>query len=192
MTLERGGTAKPALTVTFWGTRGSIATPGPDTCRFGGNTPCVEVVADDGRRYILDAGTGIRPLGEALVAEGKQVDVDLFLTHFHWDHIQGLPFFEPTRETNARIRIHAPPQGSASPSALLTLQMEEAFFPLQFGELPGIEDVRSTSRVPLTLGGVTIDSMKVCHPSETVGYRVRNRERTLVYIPDNELSPAES
>lgn len=177
-----------SLTVTFWGTRGSIATPGPDTIRFGGNTACLDVQAANGRHYILDAGTGIRALGAALMTSVGPIEADLFLTHFHWDHIQGLPFFAPAGESSARIRLHAPQQHSSSPAALLTLQMEEAFFPVPFGELWGVETVLPLEEMPWTDGTVTVEAIKVCHPSETVGYRVKKDGATLVYIPDNEVA----
>lgn len=188
MTSKTAPPLTESLAVTFWGTRGSIATPGPDTLRFGGNTACLDVRAANGRRYILDAGTGIRGLGSALMQSVGPIEADLFLTHFHWDHIQGLPFFAPAGEPSARIRLHAPQQRSSSPAALLIVQMEEAFFPVQFGELRGIEGVLPIDNMPWTDGTVTVDAIKVCHPSETVGYRVREHGATLVYIPDNELA----
>ena len=85
------------LTVRFWGTRGSIPSPGPATVRYGGNTPCVELRTEEGRLVILDAGTGIRELGRSLLeqANGEAIEGDIFLTHAHWDHIQGIPFFAP-------------------------------------------------------------------------------------------------
>src|SRR5690625_2462110 len=102
---ERGA----ALRVTCWGTRGSIPSPGPATTRYGGNTSCLEVRAG-GRLLIFDAGTGIRGLGQRLAASADPVEADLFLTHFHWDHIQGLPFFAPLYDARTRLRIHGAPQ----------------------------------------------------------------------------------
>src|SRR5688500_4243015 len=92
--------------VTFWGTRGSIPTPGPQTARYGGNTPCISVSSSDGRLVMLDAGSGLRPLGHELMKQRNgSLSADILLSHTHWDHIQGLPFFKPlsSRETSVCI-----------------------------------------------------------------------------------------
>lgn len=175
------------LSVMFWGTRGSIPAPGPATLRFGGNTACLEVVAKGAHHYIFDAGTGIRGLGHELLATGPTVEVDIFLTHFHWDHIQGIPFFGPLQRPDARIRIHAPPQESGSPADLLEAQMAGAFFPVPFSGLPAQISLLEAGRAPWSDGIVTVDSLRAHHPSNTVGYRVRSGSATLIYFPDNEL-----
>ena len=97
------------MKVKFWGTRGSIAVPGKDTTRFGGNTTCVEINLESGLRILIDSGTGIRPLGEELLANGESLDIHLLITHIHWDHITGFPFFAPIFRPEARITIDGYP-----------------------------------------------------------------------------------
>src|SRR5712691_6822662 len=105
---RRGKIMTTAMTLQFWGVRGSIPTPGPTTVRYGGNTVSVEVITADGTLIILDAGTGIRPLGDRLVAAGALPDpIHLFVTHGHWDHIMGAPFFAPLYRKDCRVVVHA-------------------------------------------------------------------------------------
>jgi phosphoribosyl 1,2-cyclic phosphodiesterase len=183
------------LTVRFWGTRGSIPTPGPSTARYGGNTACVEVRSSDGSLLILDAGTGIRGLGRALVeaAGGAPITGDIFLSHTHWDHIQGLPFFEPLYRNGNRFRIWSAPESSGSVARALREQMSPAVFPVALGEVEGMLDFRALCGEH-SGPGYTIDSFPLRHPGGALGYRIRDNEsrRTrLVYISDNELGDAD-
>jgi phosphoribosyl 1,2-cyclic phosphodiesterase len=175
------------LAITFWGTRGSIPSPGASMARFGGNTSCLEVCASDGSRCILDAGTGIRELGLAMQADSAPPHVDLLLTHFHWDHIQGLPFFAPAHAKDSTVRIHAPSQEHIAPAELLARQMAIPFFPVPFDALEGIKEVITHNEAEWTAQSFSVRTMKVCHPSPTVGYRIESGGATLVYIPDNEI-----
>src|SRR5262245_60567249 len=118
-----------AYTVTFWGTRGSIPTPGAHTARYGGNTPCVAVEGPGGQLVILDAGTGIRALGLQLGQNGG-VHAEILLSHTHWDHIQGLPYFKPFFAPGNRVRIWGSAQGKTSLESILHLQMDPAVFPI--------------------------------------------------------------
>jgi phosphoribosyl 1,2-cyclic phosphodiesterase len=181
-------TSTVALEVTFWGTRGSIPSPGESTVRFGGNTPCLEVRGPNGQLCILDAGTGIRALGLALLEDGAPVDTDLFLTHFHWDHIQGLPFFAPAHTRSARIRIHTPAQKRTSAAEVLAAQMTAPYFPVPFSELYGVERVVEHDVAEWTTGSFVVRATRTCHPSRTFGYRITSGGVALVYIPDNEIS----
>ncbi|MCX6927296.1 MAG: response regulator, partial [Verrucomicrobia bacterium] len=123
--------------VKFWGVRGSIATPGPTTVQYGGNTSCVEVRAD-GQIIILDAGTGIRLLGRQLAAEfeSQPLDLTLLLTHTHWDHIQGLPFFLPVYKPQNRLHILGYEGARHGLEVVLAGQMESPFFPIGLREVP--------------------------------------------------------
>jgi phosphoribosyl 1,2-cyclic phosphodiesterase len=172
--------------VTCWGTRGSIPAPGPETVGFGGNTPCLEIRCAAGRSYILDAGTGIRALGSRLAEDGP-TDVDLFLTHFHWDHIQGLPFFRPLHDPAARIRIHGPSQDGRDVETLLRAQMAPEFFPVPYSRVAATLSFHHVTDEPWTDGVAEVAAHRVRHAGYTCGYRVRCNGVMVGYVPDNEL-----
>ena len=134
-TMVDAGKERSVIEAACWGTRGSIASPGPDTVRFGGNTPCLEVRLRDGRRFIFDAGTGIRPLGVSMMDEAGTPNAVVFITHFHWDHIQGFPFFLPLYVPDASLRIIGPDQAKADIQELFATQMASINFPVPFAEL---------------------------------------------------------
>lgn len=184
-------TETPALRVTCWGTRGSIPVPGPDTLRFGGNTSCVEVRAG-GRRYVLDAGSGVRAQGRRMEAEGGPVNADVFVTHYHWDHIQGFPFWAGLYSEGARVRVHGPRSGGATAAGALTGQMSGAYYPVTLDMLPAaVEFADVAEGEPWTDGAVEIEAFPARHSGVTYAYRVRARGATLVYAPDNELGGAD-
>lgn len=181
---------RSTLRVRLWGTRGSLPTPGRATTKYGGNTSSVEIEAG-GVRLLFDAGSGIRALGEHLSGDGK-VDADLFLTHFHWDHIQGLPFFSPLYRADSRLGIHGPPQEGASLSALIAGVMAPVYFPVPYEAIAAqveYDDVREDD--PWERNGVSVRALRVRHPSFTVGYRVSTGGVNVVYMPDNELRGAD-
>lgn len=177
----------------FWGVRGSVPSPGPRTARYGGNTPCVEVRGPDGDLVILDAGTGLREFGKQLV-DGP-VDVRIFLTHGHWDHIQGLPFFAPLFQSGSRITIHGPTPAAGSGGLVRAIdeQMSAVVFPVSLTEAGARVDCRefSSDDGRFEGPGYEIATMPVQHPGGAVGYRFstrdRGEDRTFVYVSDNEL-----
>ncbi|HUF50105.1 MAG TPA: MBL fold metallo-hydrolase [Longimicrobiales bacterium] len=179
--------AQPALRVRCWGTRGSLPSPGPATVRFGGNTSCVELQGAAGERLIFDAGSGIRPLGESLAARGRDGDTDLFLTHFHWDHIQGLPFYGPIYDPRAAVRIHGPRQGTADVQSLVAGQMGPIYFPVPFDALEARLEFHHVNGDTYERGSLTVSSHRVRHPNHTYGYRVDAGGAAIAYVPDNEL-----
>ena len=174
------------MTVRCWGTRGSVPSPGHATARYGGNTSCVEVEAGD-LRFILDAGTGIRLLGEKLSSEGTTKRASILLSHFHWDHIQGFPFFAPAYDPGFELRIIAPAQEGIDIEALLRRQMGPVHFPIPYDALSADITFNQLNEGSWEHEGVLIHSMRVRHTSFTVGYRVEAYGCTVVFIPDNEL-----
>jgi phosphoribosyl 1,2-cyclic phosphodiesterase len=175
-----------ALSLVCWGTRGSVPSPGPDTVRYGGNTSCVEVRVGDGRSLIFDAGTGIVPLARHLseTAAGRQVE--LFLTHFHWDHIQGLPFMALLRDAAASIRIHGESRDDAGIQDLLAAQMRAPYFPIEWHDLPARMSYHSLDARPWTEDGLTVTPFRVRHPGHTYGFRIGYAGVSVVFVPDNE------
>jgi phosphoribosyl 1,2-cyclic phosphodiesterase len=178
--------ADTELHIRCWGTRGSLPTPGRATAGYGGNTSCVEV-RYGARCLILDAGSGIHALGERFTAQNGAVDADLFLTHFHWDHIQGLPFFAPLYDPRSRLRVHGSTQAGVGIETLLAGQMGSAYFPLPYDALAAQLEFAHWQQEPWTRAGVEISALRLRHPGETLGYRIRTAAGTIAYLPDNEL-----
>jgi phosphoribosyl 1,2-cyclic phosphodiesterase len=180
------------LTVRFWGTRGSIPSPGAQTVRYGGNTPCVEVRTPDGLLIVLDAGTGIRELGRSLLerANGEPIRGDIFLTHAHWDHIQGLPFFAPIFREGNQFTIWGSKAMETSIGRVLRDQMSPVVFPITFDQLAATIHVRELADGLCLHNHCDVRAFPVRHPGGALAYRFSNEPgHALVYISDNELSP---
>jgi phosphoribosyl 1,2-cyclic phosphodiesterase len=182
------------MRLQFWGTRGSIPSPGPHTVRYGGNTPCVELRMDSGWLVILDAGTGIRDLGRSLITRsaGDAIRGDIFLTHAHWDHIQGLPFFAPVFQHGNHFTIWGSAALETSIDRVVRDQMSPVVFPVSFEQLDASIDFREI-RAGETDGhdGYRVTAFDVRHPGGALGYRFTEPSlpgRTLVYVSDNELN----
>jgi phosphoribosyl 1,2-cyclic phosphodiesterase len=173
--------------IKFWGTRGSIAVPGNRTLRYGGNTTCVEVRAD-GEIIVLDAGSGIRPLGIALDKEfGTQpIKLSLLITHAHWDHIQGFPFFKPAYNPKNQIRVFGFDCACAGFSEILAEPMKAPFFPIAMRELSGKIDIKRLSGMKFFLGKVQVHAMFVNHPGVCAGYRLFTNAGSVAFLPDHE------
>lgn len=182
------------LTLRFWGTRGSIPSPGPTTVRYGGNTPCVELRTADNWLVILDAGTGIRELGRSLLegANGAPVAGDIFLTHAHWDHIQGIPFFAPLFRKGNHFTIWGSKSLQTSIDRVVRDQMSPVVFPVSFEELQARIDFQELAEEQRRCRGYEVAAMAVRHPGGALAYRFtsgNDGRRGLVYVSDNELSP---
>jgi len=185
----------------FWGTRGSIPTPGPSTVRYGGNTPSIEVRTPTGALVLLDAGTGIRELGRALIARanGSPITGDIYLTHAHWDHIQGIPFFAPAFQPGNRFTIWGAKSLAASIRRVVRDQMSPVVFPVAFEELAATFDFRELTDERHASDGFEVRAFPVRHPGGALGYRFAARgsdgeptQSVFVYISDNELRGADA
>jgi len=180
------------FTVTFWGTRGSIPTPGAHTARYGGNTPCVAVEGPAGQLVILDAGTGIRALGLELVErQNGAVKAEILLSHAHWDHIQGLPHFKPFFAPGNAVRIWGSRQGTTSLEAILRQQMDPAVFPVPLDALSASLTVQQVEAGEFTVGAFRVRATRLRHPGTTLGYRLTPTAGgpSMAYVTDNELGP---
>lgn len=174
------------MKVRFWGTRGSIATPGAATLRYGGNTSCVEVRAKD-HILVFDAGTGIHNLGVQLSKEfpSTPITVHVFISHTHWDHIQGFPFFLPAYGRQNRIIIYGPPGRDKTLRQIMRMQMDSDYFPVALGDMnPNIEILEV--REPISIGDLSITHFYLNHPALSLAYRVSDGTRSVVYATDNE------
>ena len=173
------------MKVTLWGTRGSLASPGPETNRYGGNTSCVEVRAADGSVLVLDAGTGIRRLGDVIADEVERVD--LLLTHLHMDHLQGLGFFEPLFRPGIETHIWGPSSTTLDLRAHLGRYLSPPLFPVRLRDLPRQPTLHDVVRLgDFSIGPFGICAELVCHPGPTVGYRIEADGGSLTYLPDHE------
>jgi phosphoribosyl 1,2-cyclic phosphodiesterase len=171
----------------LWGVRGSIPVPGPGTVRYGGNTACVEVRAD-GELIVLDAGSGIRELGVALENEfgSRPINLSLLITHVHWDHIQGFPFFVPSYNDKNQIRIFGYNGADSGLRKILTGQMATPFFPIALYDLPGKIQFEDLEAMDFKIGKVQVRAKIMNHPGVCVGYRIFTSKGSIAYLPDNE------
>jgi len=170
--------------VRFWGTRGSIPTPGPESTRYGGNTPCVQVTCADGTEVVLDAGSGIRTLGAALV--GRRAPVHVLLTHLHLDHIQGLLFFAPFFETGAEVTVWGPPSRTHTLRARLARYLSNPLSPVEIRDLPARVRFEPVPAGPWRLGDCEVRAVLVAHRGPTLGYRITTADGSVCYLPDHE------
>lgn len=184
---DRTANPAPLLRATCWGTRGSIPSPGPDTARFGGNTPCLEVRTREDDCLILDAGTGMRELGRRLAAGGQPIRAELFLSHFHWDHIQGFPFFAPLYDANTRLRIHGARQDGVDIKSILKGLMTPTYFPVPYEALSATIEFAHLDAGPWERPGVRVSAFRVRHQGHTYGFRIDADDVSLAYVPDDEL-----
>ncbi len=175
------------MRVKFWGTRGSVPTPGRTTEKFGGNTACVEIHQGD-ERLILDAGTGIRELG-LLMVEQEPRPTSMLFSHVHWDHIQGLPFFTPLFIPTFAFSIFAPSKFKASLQKVLFKQMAPDVFPVDFGDLAAKITFKTLAARGTKVGPFAINAFALNHPGGSWAYRVRCEDRTVIYATDNEFDP---
>ena len=173
--------------IRFWGVRGSIATPGPSTVKYGGNTTCVEVRADE-QLIVLDAGTGIRQLGRHLMGEfcGQPINLHVLITHTHWDHIQGFPFFIPAYVPTNHLTVLGYEGARQGLQDTLKSQMESPYFPVSMGAMPSNLNIEELSETNFRIGKIEVDTFFANHPGVCVGYRLTTSAGRIVFLPDNE------
>lgn len=176
-----------AMFVKFWGARGSIPTPASWTRVYGGNTSCVEIRSGD-HILICDAGSGIRELGKDLLGRNPfPSTLHLFITHTHWDHIQGFPFFAPAYRKATRIQVYSPGEAENHAYRLLSGQMSSEYFPVSFNDLGADIVPARFGAEGLEIGGVAIRTFRLNHPGGCHGYSFAKEEKKIVYLTDNEF-----
>jgi phosphoribosyl 1,2-cyclic phosphodiesterase len=172
------------IRLKFWGVRGAIPTPCQENFAYGGNTACLEVEVPSGEVLVFDAGSGVRALGNSLM-EGDQQKFRLFLTHFHWDHIQGIPFFAPVFARESEITFYS----GRSPGTMLQAlegQMGAPYFPLDFDFLPSKLDFVQVKQQALEFDGTVVRSFPLNHPQGAFGFRIENGGQSVVFATDHE------
>ncbi|MES2772176.1 MAG: MBL fold metallo-hydrolase [Pseudomonadota bacterium] len=176
------------MKVKFWGVRGSIAAPGFKTARYGGNTTCIEIRTDQNELIILDAGTGLFPLSQALLAE-LPICANVFITHSHWDHIQGLPFFVPNFIPGNRLRLHGAfdPVSGKGVEQVMAVQLQYSYFPVLESEMKAdIEYINLAPEQSVRIGSATITPYLLNHPVINFGYRIECGNKSLFFTGDHE------
>jgi phosphoribosyl 1,2-cyclic phosphodiesterase len=175
------------MLVRCWGARGSIPVSGREYLRYGGDTPCVEIRTGDDSIVIIDAGSGIRRLGNRLLAE-KRRDYALIFTHAHWDHIMGFPFFRPIYRSGTHIDMFGCPFAQTSVREMISRIMTAPNFPVNFEDIKAEIRYQEACQETFSLGGLTITSIPLSHPNQGIGYRFEEGGKSFVFLTDNELT----
>ncbi|HOO57442.1 MAG TPA: MBL fold metallo-hydrolase [bacterium] len=177
------------MKVTFWGVRGSIPVPGSTTQKYGGNSSCVELEMDDGKRIIFDAGSGIRLLGQKIMKSAGRHSMHLMLSHGHMDHVHGFPFFGPAYMRGNHITVTGCATEGRTVKQMLQRQMGDIYFPIEFDGLPAEIDYLDHCSIDnkTKVGKSKIDTCETNHPGGGVSYKVIEKKKVLVYMTDNEL-----
>jgi phosphoribosyl 1,2-cyclic phosphodiesterase len=171
------------MRVCLWGTRGSIASAGPDTIAYGGNTSCAELESRAGTTLILDAGTGIRRVGDTYKEPRR---VDILLTHLHMDHIQGLGFFAPFFQDDFEVHLWGPPSTTQGLRERLTRYLSPPLFPVRLRDVAANLELHDVPMEPFQIGDLEVRGDVVIHPGQTIGYRITDGRATVAYLPDHE------
>ncbi len=176
------------MKIKFWGVRGSIPSPGPNTQRYGGNTTCIEVRTDDNELIILDGGTGIFPLAQQLLKE-LPLTAHILNTHSHWDHIQGLPFFLPIFIPGNTIYLYGAfdPISGAGPERIMNVQMQYSYFPVREAEIKSrMHYLTVKPNEVLKIGSASITTTLLSHPVVDLGYRIESKGKSMFFTGDHE------
>jgi phosphoribosyl 1,2-cyclic phosphodiesterase len=173
------------MKAAIWGCRGTLPTPGPTTVRYGGNTSCVAVETADGRLVVLDCGSGLRLLGNALAAD-PPAELDILLTHMHLDHVAGLGFFAPLF-MDTTVRVWGPRLDEVPLAERIDSYLSPPLFPVRYADIPATVEVTEVGEETWEVAGLTVTAAPVQHAGGALGYRLEEAGKTLTYIPDNEL-----
>ena len=175
------------MKIIVWGCRGSLPTPGKETLKYGGNTTCLELRLKDGTVIVIDAGTGIRSLGEKLIKDMNLNEIYLLLTHSHWDHLMGFPFFLPAYSERFTIHVRGGPIAKESLQKYLAHQMEPPYFPARLSAMKAEFDF--THGIPMVkkIGTAEVIPIPLSHPNGGYGFKIVEENKAFVFLPDNEL-----
>ena len=178
----------PRYILQFWGARGTVPTPSGDKLGFGGNTSCLSVAVDEREHIILDCGTGVRLLGNSLAQRASEVPsrYHIFLTHYHFDHVEGLPLFQPLYDPNSRITIHGFETAGQSVQEILESLIRPPYFPVSLAAVPSQVDYVTVDDAPRVIGGVTVSALSLNHPDGCLSFRLDSGGRRIVYATDHE------
>ena len=177
------------IEITFWGTRGSIPAPGKDKSKYGGNTSCIEINLPNHELIILDAGTGIRELGNSFMLRNEKVHAHIFISHYHWDHIQGLPFFAPAYHAGNELTIWGPEHSEFPLNRILSSQMESIHFPVESSSLSANITFKKLSPENYFFSDTELKILRTNHPGINFSYSFTSNTRRVIYMTDNELLP---
>jgi phosphoribosyl 1,2-cyclic phosphodiesterase len=175
------------MLIRCWGARGSIPVSGKEYLRYGGDTPCIEVRTKDDDIVIVDAGSGIRRLGNRLLAERRR-DLTMIFTHAHWDHIMGFPFFKPIYQRGTRISLFGCPFAQDSVKRMIASIMAPPNFPVNFDDITAEISYQESCLLSFQIGSLTITPIPLSHPNQGVGYRFEEDGKSFVFLTDNELT----
>jgi phosphoribosyl 1,2-cyclic phosphodiesterase len=176
------------MKIKIWGARGSLPTPSKDVLKYGGNTTCIEIRLEDNTLIIIDAGSGLRFLGKEIIKDESIKDIYLFLTHAHWDHLMGFPFFIPAYFSKYNIYVKGGFEAKNSLKKYLKHQMEPPFFPVSFDKLKANFIFSSSHNISKKkVSTLNIEPIRISHPDETYGYKFFEKNKTFVLMTDNEL-----
>jgi len=175
------------MKITCWGARGSIPVSGKDFLKYGGDTTCIEIRSKDDDVIIIDAGTGMRKLGNKLLASNKRTCSVLF-THAHWDHLMGFPFFKPIYMKGTKISLYGCPYAQESVKDILSRSMAAPYFPVEFSQLQAEFTTQSVCDKAFDIGPVHIEPIQLNHPNRGMGYKFTEDGKSFVFLTDNELS----
>jgi phosphoribosyl 1,2-cyclic phosphodiesterase len=175
------------MKVICWGCRGSLPTPGACTVKYGGNTTCFQVNGSDGSLIIIDAGSGIRALGNHLLKKDRRREITLLITHAHWDHLIGFPFFTPAYFSRYSIKVRGCNGTPYSLKEIISHQFISPYFPVKFRHLQADMSFSQNAKTSFQVGSIHVESIKLNHPGGGVGYKFTEKKRSFVFLTDNEL-----